>query len=121
MNYPDRIKVIERQTTIVDGSAVYSYITLYESLPCRFEILNASQNATWTGTVTTTGAYAVTRANLRLAKTLPDLPRSGKALADYTFQVIAPEIGWIKANNTVNWLLQTKRMTKSHVLYLIQV
>lgn len=120
MNYPDRIKVTERSTTVVDGSPVYSYTVLYESLPCRFEILNATQSSTWTG-VTTTGNYTPTRATLRLAKTLPDLPRTGKALADYTFQIIAPYVGWIKANNTVNWALTQKKMTRNHVMYLISV
>lgn len=120
MNYPDRVKVIKKIVEIVDGAAVNTFVTLYESLPCRFEILNATQAASWTG-ITTTGTYVPTRATLRLAKTLPDLPQSGSVIADYTFQIITPTVGWIKANNTVNWTLVTKKMTRTHVMYLIQV
>lgn len=121
MNYPDRCQVYRRTLVdIVDGSPVYSVILLFDSLPCRFEILNATQAANWTG-LTTTGNYTPTRANLRLAKTLPDLPQTGQVNTDYTFRILSPNVGWIKANNTVNWALTSKRMTKTHVMYLISV
>lgn len=121
MNYPDRVKILRRTLVdVVDGTPVYSVITVYESTPCRFEILNATQAQTWKG-VTTTGTYATTQANLRLPKTMPDIPQSGQVLTDYTVQVISPVVGWIKSSGTVNWKISAKRMTKTHVLYLIEV
>ncbi len=120
MNYPDRCQVYRIITDIVDGAAVKTTVLAYDSLPCRFEILNATQAASWTG-LTTTGAYTPTRATLRLAKSLPDFPQTGNTLADYFFRIQSPYVGWIKSNSTVNWLLKQKRMTRNHVMYMIEV
>jgi hypothetical protein len=132
LNYSARVKIRRRDTTFPGGSATYTYYTIYESLPCTFEIINATQLATWQG-VTTSGLYAVTNANIRLPKTLPDFPQIGVmngagtnpntnyALVDYDFQILSPDVGWIKANGTNKWTIQAKRSFRDHYMYLIKV
>lgn len=117
MNFSDRVKITRRTTAPGGGS--FSYLTLFDSQPCRFEILTAFGAMGWTGNVR--GGYQSTSANLRLPLTFPDLPENGFTLEDYTFRVVSPDLGFMPGGPSKIWSISGKRFTRNHVLYHLEL
>lgn len=117
MNFNDRCK-IQRQDEAPGGGIVT--VTLFETMPCRFEVLTAKQfQDSWAGVQAT---YTSNFANLHLPLTIEEYPTTAGgtlSLTRYRITMLSPVVKGLTATNV--WTLQTKRMARNHMTYLMKV
>jgi hypothetical protein len=111
VNFTDRVQVFRR-----NPGTQQVFEEIYASLACQFEVLSANMYAQWANPQ---DDFTVTKANLHIPLTIPDLPEPGYLLQSYAIVPLSPKVGWLHEDGLTTWTIETKRPTRNHVIYLL--